>query len=357
MKKTLTVNLGGTVYHIDEDAYRLLDEYLSNLRNFFRKEKGVEEIVGDIENRISELFSEIIESGAQVITIVHVEDIIVRVGKPEELAGSEEDYQSEKPKEEFSAKEKTSTGRRLFRDPDNSILGGVFSGLAAYLGFDVTALRLVMLVLLFCSMGTMTLLYLICWIIIPQAKTATEKLSMRGEEINLQNIGKTVTEGFEKVTDGVNDFVRSDKPRSFMKRLADAIVTIIGLFLKVCLIILAIAFSPVLLVLAILFVVFIIAAVSVLLGGTAALISFIPTLGWLPDVASPLVVIVSSIAGILLIGIPLCGLVYTILRLAFKWKPMSSALRWTLVSFWFVATVVFLLTLAQMNWQLPLFYM
>ena len=86
MKKTLTVNLGGTVYHIDDDAYRLLDDYLSNLKHFFRKQEGAEEIVNDIEIRIAELFAEKVSAGKQVITIADVEEIIARVGKPEDIA-------------------------------------------------------------------------------------------------------------------------------------------------------------------------------------------------------------------------------------------------------------------------------
>ena len=81
MKKTLTVNLGGTVFHIDEDAYRLLDNYLCNLRLHFRKQEGAEEIVNDIENRISELFAEKLSAGSQVITIADVEEVIARMGR------------------------------------------------------------------------------------------------------------------------------------------------------------------------------------------------------------------------------------------------------------------------------------
>ena len=86
MKKTLTVNLGGTVFHIDEDAYRLLDNYLSNLKIHFRKEAGADEIIDDIERRISELFTEKLAAGSQVITIAYVEEVIARMGKPEEVA-------------------------------------------------------------------------------------------------------------------------------------------------------------------------------------------------------------------------------------------------------------------------------
>lgn len=83
MKKTLTINLGGTVYHIDEDAYHLLDNYLANLRIHFRREEGAEEIVHDMELRISELFADRLNEGKQVITIEDVEEIIARMGKPE----------------------------------------------------------------------------------------------------------------------------------------------------------------------------------------------------------------------------------------------------------------------------------
>ena len=85
MKKTLTVNLGGTVFHIDEDAYQLLDKYLSNLRIHFRKEEGSDEIMDDFEMRISELLNERIRLGYEVITIEQVEEVIKRMGKPEEI--------------------------------------------------------------------------------------------------------------------------------------------------------------------------------------------------------------------------------------------------------------------------------
>ena len=85
MKKTLTVNLGGTVYHIDEDAYKLLDNYLNDLRCHFGKSTDAEEIVQDMETRIAELFNEYIKDGRQVITLHEVEEVIARMGNPEEL--------------------------------------------------------------------------------------------------------------------------------------------------------------------------------------------------------------------------------------------------------------------------------
>ena len=143
MKKTLTINLGGIVYHIDDDAYRLLDNYLSNLKHYFRKQEGAEEIVDDIEMRIAELFAEKVTEGKQVITVSDVEEIIARVGKPEDFGIADEDMDSQKRTEQTSSANQGSTQtaaqRRWFRDPDNKLLGGVAAGLAAYFGWDISA--------------------------------------------------------------------------------------------------------------------------------------------------------------------------------------------------------------------------
>lgn len=103
MKKTLTVNLGGTVYHIDDDAYRLLDNYLANLKHYFRKQEGAEEIVNDIEIRIAELFAEKVSAGKQVITLADVEEIIARVGKPEDFGVSDDESEPRKKEQAASA--------------------------------------------------------------------------------------------------------------------------------------------------------------------------------------------------------------------------------------------------------------
>ena len=214
MKKTLTVNLGGTVYHIDEDAYVLLDNYLNNLRYHFRKSEGAEEIVRDIEARIAELFDEYLHQGHQVVTIEEVEAVIARMGKPEELNDGTEEGEATAgqtagpdPSEEVT--------RRLFRDPDDRILGGVASGWAAYLGLDATWIRII-LILIGLFFHGIIFLYLICWIVMPLAHTATEKLQMRGKPVNVENIGKTVTDGFEHV----NESIRSEKTQSFLHQLA-----------------------------------------------------------------------------------------------------------------------------------------
>lgn len=359
MKKTLTVNLGGTVFHIDEDAYRLLDEYLCNLKLHFRRQEGAEEIITDIETRISELFSEKIGLNTQVITIAHVEEVIERMGRPEEF-----ENESDSPSSGETAGDNTKhsshkdTGgfrRRLYRNPDDKMLGGVVGGLAAYLGWDVTLLRLIFLVVLVCGVGTLIPIYLVCWLIIPEARTAAEKLNMRGEEVTMENIGKTVTDGFEKVATGVNDYMRSDKPRTFLQKLADAFVAVVGFFLKACLVILALIFSPILFVLGIVFVALFVAIISVLIGGGAALYALLPSIDWGYISSSPLAAILACISGVVIVGIPLFSIIFSILRAAFNWQPMASALKWTLLVLWVISLVVFLFVIPQLNWTVPYF--
>lgn len=347
MKKTLTVNLGGTVFHIDEDAYRLLDNYLSNLKIHFRKEAGADEIIDDIERRISELFAEKLTAGSQVITITDVEEVIARMGKPEDMEAENDREPS------VGNATRTTIHRRLYRNPDDKLLGGVISGMAAYLGWDVTLLRLLLLVVLICGVGTLIPVYIVCWLVIPEARTAAEKLSMRGEAVTVENIGKTVTDGFEKVANGVNDYMKSDKPRTFLQKLGDALVMVAGWFFKICLVIFAIICSPLLFVFGVVFVALLFAAVMVAIGGGAALISMFPTFDVILP-TSPLSAIVMYIAGILLVGIPLVSLVWAIFSQIFKWQPMASGLKWTLVILWIVSAAVFGICFAMQGATFPI---
>ena len=212
MKKTLTVNLGGTVFNIDDDAYCLLDNYLMNLKQHFSKSEGADEIVDDIERRISELFSEKVDAGLQVITLADVEEVISRMGKPEEMDNEDDGNRQESGNDGYGPgawsreEEPQKVRRRLFRNPDDKMLGGLCGGLAAYLGWDVTLIRLVLFITMIFGCGALIPIYIICWLIVPEARTAAEKLSMYGEAVTVENIGKTVTGGFEKVTDGVRHF-------------------------------------------------------------------------------------------------------------------------------------------------------
>ena len=333
MKKTYNINLGGIVFHIDEDAYDLLDKYLSNLRIHFSKEEGAEEIVHDMELRISELFSERLNEKKQVITLTDVEEIIAQMGKPEEFSEDTTQETNEYIKEE-------KTPKRLFRDPDNKVIGGVCSGIAAYLGWDVTAVRIIFIALAlpFILNGSLILngvviAYIIAWIIIPEANTAAEKLSMKGMQVNVENIGKTVTDGFEKV----NNFVKSEKPRSFLQQVGEAIVGVVGFLIKCILVIAAICFTPVLFVVLIVFVSLLAAATGAISAVPTLLYEMMPRVDWTIVNLSPFTTSLMSISGILVIGIPIVGFIHFLMSTFGGWKTMPFAARMTLLVLWLIA--------------------
>ncbi|MDE5678302.1 PspC domain-containing protein [Phocaeicola sp.] len=326
MKKTLTINLGGTVYHIDEDAYRLLDNYLTNLRVHFRREEGAEEIVHDMELRISELFTDRLNVSRQVVTIEDVEEIIGRMGKPEDLSGDETG-------EAFEERRQTGTTmRRLFRDPDDKILGGVASGLAAYMGWDVTWIRIILLVL-GCFVHGVILAYIIAWIIVPLAHTAPEKLAMKGAAVNVENIGKTVTDGFEKV----NDYMRSDRPRNMLQRIGDGIVSVAGFLIKFLLVLLAVCLAPVLFILLFVLFVLLMVATGLIAALPAVFYEVIPLSCWQTVGVAPTPTIALAVAGILVIGIPVIGMIHLLMRHFGGWQPMSFMTKIIFTLLWFIA--------------------
>lgn len=200
------------------------------------------------------------------------------------------------------------------------------SGLAAYFDWDITLVRILMIVLLFVPYCPMIILYIIGWIIIPEARTAAEKLSMRGEAVTIENIGKTVTDGFERVADGVNNFVNSDKPRTFLQKVGDVFVTIAAIILKIFLIALIIICCPILFVLAVLIVALVFVVIAALIGGGAILYEMLPAIDWAPiATVSPIMTLLGTISGIALIAIPLGAFLYTIFvscSIGHRWEPV-----------------------------------
>lgn len=341
MKKTLTVNLGGSVFNIDEDAYELLDKYLTNLRIHFRKEEGSDEIMNDFESRISELLGERKRLGYEVINIGHVEDVIKRMGSPEEIfeegnPHAEKDIPLEEEGDETGKKKK----KRLMRDSEDRILGGVASGIAAYLNIDPTAVRLALILLLFIPYIPVVIPYLILWLVMPLAQTATDRLIMRGKSVNLQNIGKSVTDGFEKTSAHINDYISSDKPRTTLQKFADFLVTFVGVLLKVFAIIIGIILLPVLVL--VIFVLFIV-IFALFAGGAGALIGTLPFIG--PEInfitAVPTyLTVLGSIGAILLLGIPVIALIYLLCGKIFKLSPMPNPAKWILLGLWIVSLIL-----------------
>lgn len=198
MKKTITINLGGIVFNIDDDAYAKLKNYLDQIEHYFSGEKEGKEILSDIENRIAELFQERIKDSARVVDLKDVNEVIGILGDPQEI-GDPEGTNGTGRKTRYTS----SAYRRIYRDPDNRILGGVCSGMGAYWQIDPLIFRIIFLVA-FLGLGVGLIIYLILWIVIPEAKTAAQKLEMHGEPVNVSNIGKKVKEEFNNVKDKMN---------------------------------------------------------------------------------------------------------------------------------------------------------
>ena len=189
MKKTITVNLNGVVFQIDEDAYTTLQEYLQELDAHFNKSED-KEILIDIEARIAELFSETLSSSKTVITIEDVTKVIERLGHPNQfdVTDEEEVEDAKENNSRFEDKKKRRKYRKFFRDPENQIIAGVCSGIAAYLNWDPIIVRLIFVALPFLSFGYIIPIYLILWLVVPEARTAAQRLEMRGEDPTLENI-------------------------------------------------------------------------------------------------------------------------------------------------------------------------
>lgn len=191
---------------------------------------------------------------------------------------------------------------------------------------------------------------------IPEAHTAAEKLSMRGEAVTIENIGKTVTDGFERVADGVNNYVNSGKPRTFLQKIGDVFVAIAAVFFKIFLVALVIICCPVLFVLAIVLVALVFAAIAVAVSGGALLYELLPAIDWTPIASvTPMMTLLGTIAGVALIGIPLGAFLYTILRQLFHWAPMGTGLKWSLLILWILGAVIMIINLSALGWQLPLY--
>ena len=230
MNKTININLAGSFFHVDENAYAHLQKYLDAVRATLSPEDSIEEIMNDIEARIAELFSESMTSNDQVITLSRVKEIIDIMGQPQ-------DFDPEGAAESNAAEQYKSI-KQLFRDEENKYLGGVASGLGHYLGIDCLWIRLIWLLLFFFSSGTFFMIYILFWILVPAAKSTSDKLKMKGEPINISNIEKRVKEGYDKLSDNMKS-VDYDKYGNQVKRGSNRVVEVIGNLLKGTLTVLA----------------------------------------------------------------------------------------------------------------------
>ncbi len=235
MNKTVNINLAGTFFHIDENAFGKLQRYLAAIKKSLSDPQGSDEIIKDIEARIAELFTEKLENSTQVVTIKELDEVITVMGQPEDYMVDEEIFEDAPPRSSKSR----SHHKQLFRDEDNKVIAGVSSGIGHYLGIDAVWIRLLWVLFTIFSSGIFILIYILFWIIVPPALTTSEKLKMTGEPINISNIEKKFKEGYENVSEKVKnvDYDKYGKKvksgaTGFFDTLGNILLTILKIFVK-----------------------------------------------------------------------------------------------------------------------------
>ncbi len=211
MKRTVSINLGGVLFTVNDDAYEALKVYLDAIESAFIDSDEREEIMADIESRIAELLRERHKNADAIITLADVKYVKSIMGSPQDFNENADASFEESPAGNQQ------TRKRLYRDGDQNVIGGVCSGLAHYVGIDPTWMRIIW-ALAFIIYGFGFLLYIIMWIVVPKAVTRTEKLEMRGKPVNFSTIGRSVEVEAHNLKNKFEDFSNSPKTQRFKKR-------------------------------------------------------------------------------------------------------------------------------------------
>lgn len=325
MKKTLTINLGGVVFHIDEDAYEKMRQYLNRIEARFTNRLEAQEIMGDIESRAAELLQQRLRDLQQPIVVDDIEFVIKTLGAPDSFSDSEEPAAS-------ASSFEPRRNKRLYRDPDNSAIAGVCSGLAAYLNIDIALVRVLFVVFFFLTSGFTLLLYIILWIAVPQAFTTAQKLEMQGENVTIENIERKVREEFEAVKNNVNRFSKSGQVQSFF----DKLLHILGVIIKAAAKIFANLIGVVFIILGI-------AALTAVLG---------LTVGFLPFDSGSLFEglsigsqnLIFRIALMITVIFPIVWILYAGIKLIFNLKVKDKPFKLSSVILWLICIVVVLVS-------------
>jgi len=328
MKKTFTINISGGIFHIDEDAYEKLQVYLRSINAHYGTSEEGREIIADIESRISEIFNEKLSSKDQVVTEAMIDDVITIMGKPEEIF--ETDTEDE---EEPVGRHKVYRRRRLFRDPDHRVFGGVASGISAYFGIDVVVIRLIFVLLFFLGYGFSFLLYIILWIVVPKATTTAQKLEMKGERVNISNIEKSIKDEYVEVKKNFDNMREKTGPqvRDGFDKGVDFAGSALRLILKVVLIILGL---------------------GLIIAGFISLLTFIGSVVFTSSMIGPfsdmhfpgtmmpemfftgMGIKLFTLGMILVIGIPLLLLIFLGIKLLVKFKTNNKIIGLTALALW-----------------------
>ncbi len=343
MKKTVTVNISGIIFHIDEDAYDKLLDYIEEIRSYLTSTEGKDEIIADVEARVAEMLQQKVSETKQVINIEDVDSIILLMGEPSQFGSEPDTTNSRKRERSYSAK-------RFYRDPDNKVIGGVCSGIANYFNIDPLWVRIVFAVALF-VFGSGVLLYLFLWLITPEARTTAEKLEMRGEAVNIYNIERSVKEELTQLKKRFKGFKKKDKSysvreksnnqaESIIEKIVHIFLTILKIFVRVFVIVLGIVliFIGIFLLIGFLG--------SIIKGGEVvsftnigvANFSFSSFLQLIID--SPTQITMVTLGLLLLVGIPLLMIIYNGVKMIFGFKTKIRVIGISAFSLWIAGLIL-----------------
>jgi len=313
MKKTLNINIGNSIIHIEEDAYEILTVYLNEVKQHFARNADDFEIVTDIENRIAEMFVEILANEQrQVVNFQDVQTVIAQMGSVKDFESSEEEPEEYIAPPHFSVK-------KLYRDTDQAMIAGVCSGLSHYLDIESRLVRLIAIATIFLG-GSGILAYVVLWIMIPRAVTKAEKMTMRGEEANLKGFANSYLQPL------------AQQSRGFIAEFLDVLGNFINGTGKVIFKIIAagiIAFGS-------LCILSLIVALAALLGlWDSNIYQMFPL-----NIVNQDYLTASIVAVFLVFAIPVLALVLFSIRVAFNSRPANKSLSFGLLIIWLAGVAV-----------------
>lgn len=410
MKKNISINISGIIFHIEEDGYEILKKYLDSINRYFSTFEDSSEILADIESRIAEIFLSKLNEEKQVITVDDVNALMATMGSVSDFRAVEEESTSSaegpEPAESTSTTgsyipprrlmrdqkrkilggvcaglgnyfntdplwirllfaallfvygftaivyiimwivvpgsydlDEPQLGKKMFRDPQTKVIGGVSGGVAAYLGTDIILVRVLFILLTFAG-GLGVFLYIILWISVPEAKTITEKIQMQGEPVTLSNIESRIKRNFN-IGEGEEESTAT-KILLFPFRLIGAVLTALGKIIEPLFEVIRVAAGVVIVLIGVAMLFSIIVTGGVLIG----LFASAPWVAGFNDMEIPIEVFTRAFPGWLAIAAVVAALVPAIFIILLGASAIArrivfqSTAGWTLFVLFFVSVAL-----------------
>jgi phage shock protein PspC (stress-responsive transcriptional regulator) len=334
MNKTIIININGIVFHIEEDAYDVLKFYMTDVKRHFSTSADSLEITTDIENRIAEMFNEALASqNKQVIVEADVKQVIEQMGTVEDFEFAENDAKAA-PNNAYTY---NTERRRLFRDPDDHLVGGVAAGIANYFDLQAVWVRLAF-ALSFAFAGGGFILYIILWIVIPKAISRADRMAMKGEKQDLKGFKKNFEDEMSSVKENLSNFQNEARP--FVYKARDFISDFfghLGTFLKVAGRLLGkLIVISVLLFFVGLAILLIVGVVAMVAFGNSDILRHISPF----NIINHEITFIFLTGGFLLVGIPLFMVIVLLIGFLFKRATFSRSIGIPLLCLWLTSLCV-----------------